>query len=252
MSDAEGECGWRRPGSPAITAGVVDVWRAELKAQKQRERALRELARMLSPEERVRCEKIKRGREDFIAARGILRALLGRYLGVEGERLRFREEGRYGKPVLAGEFEAALRFNVSHSGDVALYAVSGEREVGVDVERIRPDVEVERIAEQFFSGGEIAALRALEGRDRLEGFYRCWTRKEAYVKATGRGLSLPLDSFDVLTAAPSSGEGGAVEIAGEGGMWWRVEDMAAGEAYAAAVAAQGTDWAVRRWAWEGM
>jgi len=229
---------------PTMQAGTVDVWRAEISIDGER---LRKLAGTLSDEERARSERLKRGREDFTAARGILREILGRYLGVKGADIVLREEGRFGKPMLAGDFEGALRFNVSHSGRLALYAVCADREVGVDVEEIRSGVEVERIAAQFFSRAETQALRALPQEQRLAGFYHCWTRKEAYVKATGLGLSLPLDSFDVRVDA---GEEAWVDVAGEGGARWRVRALAVGEGYAGAVAAQGIDWTLRRWSSE--
>ncbi|MFH0963119.1 MAG: 4'-phosphopantetheinyl transferase superfamily protein [Planctomycetota bacterium] len=242
---ARGGGGWERGSTRvALERGVVDVWRAELAVGEGR---LRELEGTLSEEERARSERLARGRERFLAARGILRAILERYLGVDGARLRFREEGRYGKPIIAGEFEGALRFNLSHSGGLALYAVSGEREVGVDVEEIRRDMEPERIAEQFFTRGELAALRALGDEERMRAFYRCWTRKEAYLKATGRGLSVRLDSFEVPVAGT---EEEAFEIEGAEGTRWRVEDLAVADGYAGAVGAEGTDWGVRRWTWE--
>ena len=113
------------------------------------------------------------------------------------ERLRFRCE-QAGKPALVTERRgASLEFNLSHSGELAVFAVARRRRVGVDVEKLKSDFPAEDIAERFFSSNERASLRSL-GRDiKQEGFFRCWTRKEAYVKACGAGLQVALDDFDV-------------------------------------------------------
>src|SRR5919199_1621700 len=109
--------------------------------------------------------------------------------------------GRHGKPALAtGTGGVPLRFNVSHSHGLALYAITRDREVGVDVERIRPEVAQEKIAERFFSPREVTVLRALPTPLQATAFFACWTRKEAYIKATGDGLSLSLKQFDVSLA----------------------------------------------------
>ena len=106
--------------------------------------------------------------------------------------------GSHGKPALAGESDGnAIRFSVSHSHGVALYAVTRGREVGIDIERIRSNLAVAEIAERFFSRREIAMLRTLPTEAQRQAFFRCWTHKEAYIKARSEGLSLPLDQFDV-------------------------------------------------------
>ena len=156
----------------------------------------------LAADEQARAERFhfERDREHFIVARGVLRAILGRYLNRAPERLSFCY-GAHGKPALAGEAGAdAIRFNVSHSHGVALYAVTRGREVGIDLERIRFDLAVLEIAERFFSRREVATLRTLPTEAQRQAFFRCWTRKEAYIKARGEGLSLPLDQFDVSLA----------------------------------------------------
>jgi 4'-phosphopantetheinyl transferase len=174
----------------------VHVWRASLdEFSPQRDNFLHTLA----AEEQTRAERFyfqtDCGR--FINAHGILRAILGLYLNRAPNCLSFCYSS-YGKPALTRESGGdAIRFNMSHSRGVALYAVTRGREIGIDLEFIRSDLEVEQIAERFFSRSEIATLRALPTDLQKYAFFLCWTRKEAYIKARGEGLSLPLDQFDV-------------------------------------------------------
>jgi 4'-phosphopantetheinyl transferase len=131
------------------------------------------------------------------AARGWLRSLLGRYLGVAPHSIEFRFN-EHGKPSLAGAHErSSLRFNISHSHGFALFAFARGREVGVDIEKIRPGRPFQRIAERFFAPGETARFSSIPAAQQAHAFFECWTRKEAYIKARGKGLSLPLDSFEV-------------------------------------------------------
>jgi 4'-phosphopantetheinyl transferase len=212
----------------------VHVWDADL--DRVREDAL---AASLSNDERERgrCFHFERDRRRFVAARGLLRFLLGRYLDVHPAGVRFGY-GPGGKPYLASA--DGLRFNVSHSGGLALLAFAWCREVGVDVERVRPVPEAEDIARRYFSPFEEAELRRLPEGERTAAFFRCWTRKEAFVKATGDGLSRPLDGFDV-TMAPGE-PARLLRVAGEPevarGFW--IEDVSPGRGFTAAVAVEGT------------
>jgi len=150
----------------------------------------------LSADERKRGGRFhfEHDRRRFVTARGLLRVLLGRYLDVDPAGVRFAH-GPRGKPFLAeGD---GLRFNLSHSGGLALLAFARDRELGVDVEQERPLPEAEDIARRYFSAREVAQLRRLRADERAAAFFRCWTRKEAFIKATGDGLSRPLDAFDV-------------------------------------------------------
>jgi 4'-phosphopantetheinyl transferase len=147
-----------------------------------------------------------RDRLRFAIAHGYLRTILGAYINQPPERLRFKANP-YGKPEIAGEGTSPghpLRFNLSHCRSLALLALSTGAEIGVDVEEIRP---IEPgVAESHFSAAERFALGSLDGDSWLRGFYRCWTRKEAILKAEGVGLNLPLDAFDVslLPDAPAA------------------------------------------------
>ena len=153
------------------------------------------LADLLSPDEHARAARLRAAerRRRFVVARGVLRTILGRYLGLDSTTLRF-DYGPHGKPTLT---TAPLRFNVSHSHDLALVAVTREREVGIDVERVRDTVEVARLAARFFSSAEQALLAALPPADRPGAFFRLWTCKEAYLKATGEGVSRALATLDM-------------------------------------------------------
>ena len=125
-----------------------------------------------------------------------MRLLLGRYLGLDPASISLVYSA-HGKPMLGLEARSSLRFNLSHSAGRAVYAISRGRELGVDIEQVRPLVDLEKLAHRFFSTRERTALMALSETDRSIAFYRCWTRKEAYLKALGDGLSRPLSDFDV-------------------------------------------------------
>lgn len=153
----------------------------------------------LAEDERKRAQRFlfERDRKHFIAGRGILRNLLAKYASRTPGGLKFRY-GPQEKPALvADETQQTIRFNLSHSHGLAVFAFSLEREVGIDLELIRPDFATDEIAARYFSARELAELRALPPDLHAEGFFLCWTRKEAYVKARGVGLQIPLDSFSV-------------------------------------------------------
>ncbi len=245
MSLTARAAGWSQPpGVPALPRGEVHVWRAVLDTS---ERHRKGLLATLSPDERARADRFhfERDRVHFITGRGWLRAILARYLETAPAALRFHY-GPHGKPRLAGAFSDRLRFNVSHSHGLALYAVAVDRELGVDIERIEPRLE-HGIAERFFSPGEVATLRALPRHVQREAFFTCWTRKEAYVKARGKGLTLRLDQFDVSL---SPGEPAALlRTAGDPdeALRWSLRELAPGPGYSAALVAEGRDWELQCW-----
>jgi 4'-phosphopantetheinyl transferase len=228
---------------------AVDLWRLPLRWPP---RAAERFRQTLSADEAERAARFHfaRDRDAFTAARAFLRAVLARYLKAEPARLRFAY-GPRGKPALADDDAAgaegnALRFNLAHSHDLALLAVTRGREVGVDLEHVRPDFASDDIAERFFSPGEAAALRAVpEGRPRVEAFYRCWTRKEAFIKATGEGLSFPLSAFTVSLAP---GEPAALLSCDKDARVperWTLVDVEPGAGYIAAAAVEGRGWRAR-------
>lgn len=240
---------WRYPPAElALANDDVHVWRASLdRAAAQ----LRHLERTLAPDEWDKAARFyfEKDRERYVVTRGLLRAILGRYLGLEPAQLRF-SYGPYGKPRLSGGSGAgALRFNLSHSHGLALFAVSRGREIGIDVERVRPEFAGERIAEQFFSPREVAARRALPPESRVEAFFNCWTRKEAYVKARGQGLSLPLDRFDVSLAPGDAATLLHVDGDARKAARWSLRALMPGPDYVAALAVEGRPRRLECWDW---
>jgi 4'-phosphopantetheinyl transferase len=177
-------------GSRAV---VVDVWRFALDTAPTE---LERLRRTLSADElrRAATFRFACGAERFVAGRGLLRRVLGRLAGQDPAALEIAY-GAFGKPHLAGE--PSLRFNLAHSDDVALLAVADGADVGIDVEAVAPGRDCLAIARDFFCARELRELVALPTADRAAAFLRCWTRKEAYVKALGDGLQAPLDDFAV-------------------------------------------------------
>jgi 4'-phosphopantetheinyl transferase len=216
----------------------VHVWRIALGRADGGEASL---AATLSPDEQTRAARLPaaHARRRFVAARGALRTILGRYAGLAPAELRFCY-GLRGKPAL--DLATPLRFNLSHSSELALLAVAHGREIGVDVEAIRADRELERIADRFFSAAEVAALRAAPPEERADAFYRCWTRKEAYIKAVGDGLAIPLDSFDVACDRESPARLLANRLVPTEVDRWLMAGSNLGPGYAAAVVVEGGDW----------
>lgn len=225
-----------------LPADEIHIWRTELDVPTA---ALIALRGLLCEEERERAARFRfdRDRDRYVAGRGLLRMLLACYLDLAPEALRFYY-GAYEKPYLAG---VGLQFNLSHSGALAFLAVSATTEVGIDVELVTEenDLSRERIAERFFSPNEVAALRALPAAQQSHAFLRCWTRKEAFIKARGDGLSLPLDSFDVTLDGGHPPRLLRTGWSGEEPGEWRLADLSdPGGAFIAAVASRSTGWRV--------
>ena len=205
----------------------------------------------LAPDEQARASRFyfARDREHFIVARGVLRAVLGCYLHRAPEYLAFCY-GDHGKPGLARQCdEDAIRFNVSHSRGLALYAVARGRQVGIDIEHIRFDLAVAEIAKRFFPRREAAMLLALPTEAQRQAFFRCWTRKEAYIKALGDGLSLPLDQFDLPPAAEEPDMAPGAQQDPSETSRWSLQELTAAPGYAASLAVEGHDWRLVCWQW---
>ena len=203
----------------------------------QRDPAFLALAQaLLDPQERQRADRFRfdQHRDAFIAARGILRTVLGEYTGRDPASLRFTYS-QHGKPSLPGN---PIHFNVSHSGELAVYALCEQLEVGVDVERVRHLNDLEPVARRFFDPAEFAELMAVPEEDRPRAFFNCWTRKEAFIKALGSGLSYPLNHFQV-TLAPST-PARFVHIEGQPAetLRWSLHDIPVDHGYVAALAVQ--------------
>ncbi|MBN2499156.1 MAG: 4'-phosphopantetheinyl transferase superfamily protein [Anaerolineales bacterium] len=182
-------------------------------------------------------EKLQRR---FVFRRAALRKLLGHYLNVAPEQVKL-ELSEYGKPTLAAQYqESQIQFNISTSEDLALIGITKGRKLGVDIEYHKRHADYEKIAQRFFSPAEVIAFLDLPQDQRLQGFYNCWTRKEAFIKAIGQGLSYPLKDFDI-TLKPGEQpkvlcvKGGDVNA-------WKLAAFTPAEDFTAAVAATGGDW----------
>lgn len=222
----------------------VQLWRVDLEAVRVNESRWQEL---LSDDESARASRFHflRDRQSFVASRAILRTILASYLAIDPRELSFAYSKKE-KPSLGPTYaKSNLQFNVSHSGGVALFAFGLQREIGVDVEHVRRNVEVEAIARRFFSAHEQMQLAALPIEERVEAFYRCWTRKEAYIKATGDGLSLPLSQFDVSLEVEQANALLATRPDDSEAKRWLLQEVPAAPGYIAALCVRGHDWKLR-------
>lgn len=243
-------CLWDRPPKPLILpAGELHVWRAPLDVPAA---LARSLAQTLTKDERQRASRFhfEQDRIHFVVARGVLRAILGRYLNLNPEQVSLGYTV-FGKPILAKPFHPnKLAFNLAHSGELALYAFSRDRQIGIDLERIRPDFATLEIAQHFFAPAEVEALQALTPALQIEAFFSCWTRKEAYLKAKGSGLSTSLNSFEV-TLTPGQ-PAALLKIRDDPyeSQRWTLQALNPAPGYAAALAVEGRDWRLKCWRFE--
>lgn len=223
-----------------LAPNAVHVWNLDLACP---EIVARKWEQVLSPDELARAERfrVEKARFQFIGTRGFLRVLLACYLGTDPGRVILRKLPD-DKPVLRDPCDSRLEFNISHSADVSLLAFSTGRQVGVDLERLRTNFEMLPLARRFFSACEQEQLQAADAADRFEAYFRCWTRKEAFIKADGSGLSRPLDQFDV-SIAPSDADAllatrpDRTEVDK-----WLLRDIPVGAGYVAALCAAGRNW----------
>lgn len=244
MKEVSAPAGYRKCGhdgswlqassSPSFPTRRVDVWRVLLdepaKAGSE--------ASTLSADEIARANRFhfEIDRIHFSRCRSALRGLLADYLAISATEIRF-EYLTNGKPQIAvDQNPRALQFNVSHSAGVALIAVGSEHRLGIDVEKIRSNTDTASLAERFFSLRERAGLRALPDHLRVPGFFACWTRKEAFLKATGSGLSFPLADFSVTTRPDLDPELEEIRGNPEARTQWFLADLSVADGYRAAVA----------------
>jgi 4'-phosphopantetheinyl transferase len=224
----------------------VHVWRADLESIRENELFWQEV---LSSDEKERAARFHfpADRQRYIASRGVLRMILAAYLDRNARDLVFTYS-RKEKPLLSPAYAASgITFNLSHSGGVSLYAISRRRELGIDIEKLGRNSDLQGIARRFFSTFEQQQLAELSGEEKVLGFFRCWTRKEAYIKATGDGLSLPLTDFDVSLAAGSTDALLATRPDDSQARQWELREVPAGSGYAAALCIQGQGCEVKDW-----
>lgn len=231
------------PKQLSVSRDEVHIWRAFLDLPTTQ---VEQLKQTLSPDELVRAERFyfERDKHRFIVARALLRTTLGSYLGVQPWELQFGY-GHRGKPDLAAIYaESRLRFNVSHSQNLVVYAVSCERELGVDVEFIRPINEAEQIAKRYFSVRENTSFQSLAPSEKQVGFFYHWTRKEAYLKAEGEGLSADNDLFDASVATEDTNMPSSSDLPGDR---WFLQGFTPAPNYVATVAVKGKGWDLAYW-----
>ena len=232
----------------AIATNEVDIWQIDLAGTGE---GIRQCRRLLSSDEVQRADRFyfDRDRVRFTVARAAMREILGYYAGLAPQHLRF-SYGSKGKPELSGGLqESRIRFNLAHSLELALLAVTHGLTVGVDIERVKSDFVTDDIAEHSFSASELQALRSLPTGQRIEAFFSCWTRKEAYIKALGEGLSLPLDSFAVAFVPGIRAELLHVKANPAEVERWSMYDIAVKEGYKAALVVEGKGHLLRRMRW---
>jgi 4'-phosphopantetheinyl transferase len=234
-----------------LPPGEIHVWLVRLDPAPEQ---VESQGRALSADEWERAHRFRfdKHRRQYVVGRGALRALAAAYLGsgIRPEEVKF-SYGPRGKPFLAPPFDSrSLQLNLSNSHELALVGFVLGREIGVDIELMRPMTDCEEIAERFFSASERQMLRSIPFPAKQEAFFNCWTRKEAYLKAVGEGLAAPLDSFDVTLALGEpprmlSLKGDATRAAG-----WFFHHLRPAEDYIGAVAIEGGTWEVKTWTFE--
>lgn len=228
--------GWRSSAPRSeLAPRTVDIWRIQLDPPRE----TRDDFALLSPDETARAARFKfdRHRRRFAVGRASLRRILAGYARTPAAAIRF-VYGERGKPALdPARHRAHLRFNLSNSADLALCAVCLEHEVGVDLEAMRDNIDVDGVAERFFSEPELRVYRALPADERHPAFFRCWTRKEAYMKATGMGLFRSSTDFDVTLAPREPARLLAVREHADDANRWRLLDLDPGPGFAGALVA---------------
>jgi 4'-phosphopantetheinyl transferase len=237
---------WRLPPKELILPErIVHVYRVALDLP---DGDIQEMVQLLSDDEIARANRFvfPSYRAHYIAGRAQLRLILSRYLMQSPVDLAF-EYNEFGKPFL--ESSDNIQFNISHSHELGLIAVTKQKLIGIDIERIRPDIDYTQIAQQFFSPGEVRQLMELAEEMQIEAFYACWTRKEAFIKAWGMGLTIPLDQFEVsftpnLPARLIHSGTDLIEKKD-----WSLHELKPGTRYIAALAIQDQDPEIQCWQW---
>lgn len=243
------DCLWERPPANAnLLHDDIHVWCAWLD---QSIPSLEWLTQTLSVDERMRAERFQfeQDRQRFIIGRALLRTILGYYLGIEPGRLHFCY-GMYGKPALPQmSGTSTLRFSLAHAHGLALYAVTRDREIGVDLEHIRHIAENEQIVDRYFSDREKAVFRALTADKQQEAFFTYWTCKEAYLKASGEGLTRPLNQIDVSLVPGEPARLMSVDGDVKEASRWTLQELRPVPGFVAALVVAGQGWRLSCWNW---
>jgi 4'-phosphopantetheinyl transferase len=242
---------WRKaPVELTHPSDRVDVWKVWLDSAELSSEAL---PGILAPDEveRARRFHFDRDRIRFIACRTALRTILARYLQMSPIEIRFRYESK-GKPEIAdAQNSYSLRFNLSHSSGLAVIAVSSGSAVGVDIERFDRKIDCLEIARRFFSMRERQALLAIPASGRQRAFFACWTRKEAFLKATGEGISFGLAEFSVSVAPDVPPLIEEAQADPKAVLRWSLTNLRPGDGYVGTLAFEAAPCVVERWCWNG-
>lgn len=238
---------WQTPGEvPALREDDVHIWRAHLVAD---ELHIAHDARFLAADESERAARFvfARDRRRFIVTRSVLRRLLGSYLDVAPADIRV-DYAPNGKPVLAPPQDASgITFNVSHARDWALMAFVRGRRVGIDLEFVRPLDDMHQVAAHVFSSREMAAFRGLPPEQQPAAFYAGWTRKEAFIKAVGAGMSYPLQQFDVTLAPHEPARLLRIHDDPDGARRWQMVALTPAPGFAGALVVEGAATSIAYW-----
>jgi 4'-phosphopantetheinyl transferase len=232
------------PSGYAVSPRDVHVWVRRLGTPVAHLQAMMDI---LCTEEREKAERFhfQADRERHVVGRALVRVLLGYLLAIKPDEIAFRYS-EAGKPSLtAAQNSADYQFNVSHSGDLILVAVTARRAIGVDVEKIREEVELDAIAARFFSQRERADLAAVSPDQRRGAFFACWSRKEAFIKATGAGLGRPLEAFDVSVRPEEAAMLRETRPDQAEAARWIIRDLDVDPDHKAAVAVEGSGWELK-------
>jgi 4'-phosphopantetheinyl transferase len=215
-----------------LSARDVHIWTISTKAS---DAMVGRLERILAKDEidRALRFRFRHLRDSFVLVRGFLRHLLGQYLDLNPANICF-SYGDKGKPTLCSE--STLQFNLTHSNGIAAIALTSDCQIGIDLEHMRRMHDMQQLADRYFCAEEAAEIMSLPPNDRERAFFRCWTRKEAYIKAIGDGLSIPLDSFRVTVQHDADAR--LIHAEGDSGAakTWTLHDLVLATGYAAAVA----------------
>ncbi|MCP4131195.1 MAG: 4'-phosphopantetheinyl transferase superfamily protein [bacterium] len=237
---------WKIPPlHPELTGNEVHLWLIPQDDSGHKEKELRSV---LAPDERERADRFhfERDRVRYTVSRAALRLILARYLHTDTPALEF-SYSQYGKPSLVNmpDHENIL-FNMSHSGGMALCGITRKREIGVDIESIRFFDNADQIVERYFSDQEKIEYRQIPGHLKNEAFFTCWTRKEAYIKGIGQGLTHPLNSFTVSLTPEEPAMLLHLDDSAEKDRW-TLKEITVGAGFVAAVAVEGDGWLLRYW-----
>ena len=228
---------WKTPVHfPHLSIDEVHVWHVNLLSEAEKQ--FDYYWNTLSIEEKERAHRFhfKKDRDQFVVAKGITRILLGKYILSAAKDIKF-DFNSFGKPRLAGDYP--IQFNISHAGGMGLFAFILHSPVGADIEKINPTIEVQKIAKRFFSSEETHKILNLPTAQQAKAFFTCWTRKEAFIKGHGEGLSLPLADFEVSILAEEPVAMLKIKWSPAEIHQWQLLKITVGNAYKAAVAIKG-------------